>query len=80
MDAVAHLEALIRHTGVRSPDVVIAHDGEVAVEGPVRPVAVDVERLKEMGCRVEVAELADSEAPYPHHDPARLGAVLRRLA
>jgi uncharacterized cofD-like protein len=80
MDAAAHVEALVRHTGIRAPDAVVTHQGRLAVPPGLEPVAVDHRRLGAMGCRVESAELADPGAPWPQHDPARLGAVLRRLA
>jgi uncharacterized cofD-like protein len=81
MDAAAHVEALVGITGVRQPDVIVAHDEEVAgLPIPIEPVRVDMERLAALGSKVELARLTDGEGPHPHHDPARLGAVLRRLA
>ncbi|HSG78337.1 MAG TPA: uridine diphosphate-N-acetylglucosamine-binding protein YvcK [Acidimicrobiia bacterium] len=81
MDAADHVEALIEVTGVRRPDTVVAHDDEiVGLEPPIEPVRVDGERLAALGCTVELARLCTGIGPHPHHDPARLGAVLRRLA
>ena len=80
MDAADHVRALLDRTGIRSPDVVIAHHGPLAVPGGLDPIRVDREALGLLGCRVEEADLADPAAEWPQHDPARLGAVLRRLA
>jgi uncharacterized cofD-like protein len=80
MDAAAHVMALIERTGIRAPDVVVAHHGPLAVPEGLDAVHVDREALAALGCRVEESELADPGAPWPQHDPARLGAVLRRLA
>lgn len=81
MDAADHVEALVEHTGLRRPDAVVAHDGEVVgLEPPLEPVRVDPERMAALGSKVELARLCTGNGPHPHHDPARLGAVLRRLA
>jgi 2-phospho-L-lactate transferase/gluconeogenesis factor (CofD/UPF0052 family) len=80
MDGAAHLRALLRITGIRVPDVVVAHRGPVRPVGDTQAVEIDTARLRELGCRVELSDLADAHSPVPAHDPARLGAVLRRLA
>jgi len=80
MDAAAHVRALCSHTGMRTPDVVLAHQGPIAVPPGLQAVDADREVLEEMGCEVVTAELADPGGAWPQHDPARLGAVLRRLA
>ena len=46
---------------------------------PLAPVALDIGTIRELGCVLEVADLAVAGAAVPTHDPARLGAVLRRL-
>jgi uncharacterized cofD-like protein len=80
MDAADHVTALMRVSGIRTPDVVVAHQGPVRAEGDTTPVALHMEGLVALGCRVEAADLADPRATHAQHDPARLGAVLRRLA
>jgi len=80
MDALAHLDALVEHTGLRMPDAIVAHDGRLEVPEGLDPVRVDRAALEGLGCRVETADLADPAAVWPQHDPTRLGAVLRRLA
>ena len=80
MDAAAHVRALREHAGLRLPDAVVLHDGRVDVPEPVEAIAPDLEALAGLGLEVECADLADPSAEWPCHHPARLGAVLRRLA
>jgi uncharacterized cofD-like protein len=80
MDAVDHVEALVQHTGVDPPDVVVANDGDFVVPPSIDAVRADAERLERLGVRLETGDLADPAAEWPQHDPARLGAILRRLA
>ncbi len=80
MDAVDHVEALIHHAGIDTPDVVVANDGSFVVPETVEAVRADGERLEGLGVRLEMGDLADPTADWPQHDPARLGAILRRLA
>jgi uncharacterized cofD-like protein len=76
MDADAHLAALEAVGGIRTPDVVVAHDGPLRLpEGLTR-----VGTPGRPGVRVVTGDLADPHGDWPAHDPARLGAVLRRLA
>lgn len=80
MDALAHVEALVEHTGLRTPDAVVAHHGRLDVPDGLDPVRVDREALENLGCRVETADLVDPVCEWPQHEATRLGAVLRRLA
>ena len=80
MDGAAHVRALIERTGVRVPDAVVAHHGPLEVPPGLRAVGIDRDEAAAIGTRLEEADLADPGAPWPQHDPARLGAVLRRLA
>jgi uncharacterized cofD-like protein len=80
MDGVAHVEALISFGGIRAPDVVVAHQGPVDPHPGTEPVNVDRAGVAALGCDLEMADLLDPAASGPIHDPARLGAVLRRLA
>lgn len=79
MDAGDHVASLCRITGLRAPEVVVANSAPFAVPASVEPVSADRERIKALGAHLEAAELADPTADWPQHDPARLGAVLRRL-
>lgn len=76
MDGTAHVAALTGIGGIRTPDVIVAHAGPLEVP----PGLTRVDPPDGDPGRVVVADLADSTADWPAHDPARLGAVLRRLA
>ena len=76
MDGTAHVAALTGVGGIRTPDVIVAHDGRLQV--PPGLTRVDVPQ-GDAGT-VVVGDLADPSADWPAHDPTRLGAVLRRLA
>lgn len=80
MDAAAHVAALRDLTGVRLPDAIVAASGTVGVTTPLEPVRVDPRVLAADGIDVVLAELADTDADWPQHDPARLGSVLAELA
>jgi uncharacterized cofD-like protein len=75
MDGTAHVAALSGIGGIRAPDVIVAHDGPLHVPPGLSPVTLPA---KGHG-RVVTGDLADPTADWPAHDPARLGAVLRRL-
>ncbi|HEX9978310.1 MAG TPA: uridine diphosphate-N-acetylglucosamine-binding protein YvcK [Acidimicrobiia bacterium] len=77
MTGADHVAALQAVGGVRAPDAVVAHDGPLAVPAGLTRVTVDPE---EIGSDVHSGDIADPEASWPQHDPARLGAMLRRLA
>lgn len=79
MDAVDHLEALIRLTGVRPPSAIVASDSPVFVDPPLEVVGIDAEAAATYGADLVTADLLDETAERPCHDPIRLGAVLRGL-
>lgn len=79
MDAVDHLEALIRLTGVRPPGAIVASDSPVSVDPPLEAVGFDAEAAATYGADLVTADLLDGTAERPCHDPTRLGAVLRGL-
>lgn len=80
MDAAAHVAALLDLAGVRPPDAIVAASGTVDVAPPLEPVHVDTRAMASHGIEVVRAQLADPGAPWPQHDPARLGTVLAELA
>lgn len=80
MDAADHVRALCRVSGLRLPDVVVANDAAFPVPPALDGVWADREEIEALGAQLEAAGLADPSAAWPQHDPARLGAVLRRLA
>jgi len=79
MDAVDHLDSLLRITGVRSPSAIVASDSPVFVEPPLEAVGIDAEAAATYGADVVTADLLDAIAGRPSHDPFRLGVVLRGL-
>lgn len=72
-----HVAALTSMGGVRAPDAVVAHDGPLEV--PAGLSRVDFDGARRVAGLVS-GDIADPDAAWPQHDPARLGAVLRRLA
>ncbi len=80
MDAADHIEALLELTGVRPPGAIVAEAGRVEAPPPLGPVRVDSEVLATYGVDVVFADLVDRDAPWPQHDPARLGRELAKLA
>jgi uncharacterized cofD-like protein len=79
MDGTAHVQALTTFGRIRVPDVVVAHQGPLETSVGARPVAIDRAAIRALGSDLEMADLVGPDAG-PIHDPARLGAVLRRLA
>lgn len=80
MGAADHVRELMQHTGLGPPDVVVVQEGAFPIPEAVTALAIDDEELSSLGVTTERADLADPEAEWPQHHPARLGAVLRRLA
>ncbi|MGB5168570.1 MAG: 2-phospho-L-lactate transferase CofD family protein, partial [Acidimicrobiia bacterium] len=79
MDAVDHLDSLLRTTGVRPPSAIVASDSPVLVAPPLEVVSIDAEAAATYGADVVTADLLDPIAERPSHDPFRLGVVLRGL-
>lgn len=79
MDAVDHLDSLLRVTGVRPPSAIVASDSPVFVGPPLEAVDIDAEAAATYGADVVTADLLDVDAERPCHDPIRLGSVLRGL-
>ena len=74
-----HLEALRRVGGVDVTGTIVAHRGDLDVEGPIEHVRADKAELATMGWDVVEADLVDLQADWPQHDPIRLGRVLAQL-
>jgi len=79
MDAVDHLEALIRLTGVRPPGAIVASDSPVSIEPPLEAIGVDAEAAATYGADLVTADLLDDVDGRPCHESMRLGEVLRGL-
>jgi uncharacterized cofD-like protein len=80
MSGMEHVEALVAIAGIRTPDVVVAHDGPMTIPDGLTKVELGLEEAMEGGIQLELGDMARQTAEWPEHDPARLGAVLRRLA
>lgn len=78
MSGMEHIEALVGIGGIRAPDAIVAHEGPLDVPEGLERVAFDADRMTDTGIRLESGEIARVDAEWPEHDPARLGAVLRR--
>ena len=79
LDGADHVRALCAVSGMRPPDVMVANDAPFPVPAAVEAIHADRAAIEALGVRLETAGLADAAAPWPQHDAARLGAVLRRL-
>jgi uncharacterized cofD-like protein len=80
MDAVDHLESLIRLTGVRPPGAIVASDSPVSVDPPLEAIGIDAEAAATYGADLVTADLLDDVDGRPFHESTRLGEVLRGLA
>jgi len=80
VDAAAHLAALRQLAGVRAPDAIVAASGAVYAAPPLEPLRWDAAALEAQGIEFVLADVADPDAPWPQHDPVRLGRVLAGLA
>jgi len=80
MDAVDHLESLIRLTGVRPPGAIVASDSPVLVDPPLEAIGIDAEAAATYGADLVTADLLDDVDGRPCHESTRLGDVLRGLA
>ncbi len=80
MDLTAHVKALIDLAGVKTLTAIVAESGTVDVASPLEQVRVELADLAARGFEVVLTELADPHAPWPQHDPGRLGEALAALA
>ncbi len=79
MTCADHIDALHRVGGVRVAGTIVAHRGEIRMEGPIEQIRVDKAELASMGWDVVEADLVDESADWPQHDPIRLGQTLAQL-
>jgi uncharacterized cofD-like protein len=80
MDLMAHIDALLAIGGVRKPDTLVGHVGPLEVPDGLQRLEASEDGLAAAGIELVAADIAHVGADWPQHDPARLGAVLRRLA
>ena len=72
LDATAHTEALLAHTGPLAVDVVVVQSPPFARDA----VEVDERGLRDLGVEVVASDVTDERGA---HDPERLGKVLAEL-
>ncbi len=58
----------------------VAEAGPIVAPPGLEAVLVDPDMLATYGVDVLLADLVDPDAPWPQHDPARLGRALAKLA
>ena len=80
MDAVDHIDALMKLGRIRPPAALVAEAGPIVAPPGLEAVLVDPDMLATYGIDVLLADLVDVEAQWPQHDPARLGRALSKLA
>jgi uncharacterized cofD-like protein len=79
MDGIDHLDALIRLTGVRPPGAIVGHDQVIEAAPPLEGIEFDPDIVATYGTDLITADVIDSDASWPSHDPVKLGAVLQAI-
>ncbi len=80
MDGVDHLDALIRLTGVRPPGAIVGHEQVIHAAPPLEGIEFEPDIVATYGTDLVIADVVDERAPWPSHDPSKLGAVLHAIA
>jgi uncharacterized cofD-like protein len=80
MDGIDHLDAVLRLTGVRPPSTIVANEHVIDVPPPLQTITFDRELTATYGADLIADDLVDPGAPWPSHDPAKLGTVLAAIA
>ncbi len=79
VDGTQHLQALSTHLGIEGPGTVVVNDGPFGVPQGHEAVVVDSDSAARFGWEVVTADVVDSSAEWPAHDPLKLGRVLEEL-
>ncbi len=80
MDGIDHLDAVLRLTGVRPPSTIVANEHVIDVPPPLQTITFDRELTATYGTDLIASDLVDTDAPWPSHDPTKLGTVLAAIA
>ncbi len=80
MTGLDHVAALADVSGIRRTGTILINDGPFEVPDVVDPITIDVIAAMEWGWSLCSADLVDRDAPWPQHDPFRLGRALSDLA
>ena len=75
-----HVAAVHHHAGLLRPGGIVAHRGPLQVPEGLGAVEIEGDEAMDMGWDVTWDDVADPEAPWPAHDPMKLGRVLAKLA
>ncbi|MCL1594344.1 MAG: uridine diphosphate-N-acetylglucosamine-binding protein YvcK [Actinomycetia bacterium] len=79
MDGIDHLDALMRLTGVRSPSAIVGNDQVIETTPPLQGVRFDPDITATFGADLVTADVVDTAAEWPSHDPGKLGGVLNAV-
>jgi uncharacterized cofD-like protein len=79
MSGKDHIDALAEHVGIEGSGVVVAHDGFIDVPAGHEAVRVSAEDAARHGWELILADVNDSSAEWPQHDPIKLGLILEKL-
>lgn len=80
MSGKDHIDALAEHVGIEGSGVVVAHDGPIDVPPGHDAVWVSAEDAARHGWELVLADVNDTSAGWPQHDPIKLGQILEKLA
>jgi len=76
MDGLDHLDALIRLTGARPPGTIVGNDQAIETTPPLQEIHFDPGIAATYGADLITADVVDTGAKWPSHDPGKLGVVL----
>jgi uncharacterized cofD-like protein len=79
LSGAGHLEALHRFAKLDGPGAVVVNRGDLRIPAGLETVAVDMEEAARWGWALVEAEVGDSGADWPAHDPLALARVLAEL-
>lgn len=74
-----HIRAFQVHAGLLRGGGIVAHRGELDVPDTVSRVEIDRDAAAGLGWDLYEADVADTAADWPAHDPIKLGAALRQV-
>jgi uncharacterized cofD-like protein len=74
-----HIRAYALHAGLERPGGIVAHRGGLDIPEGLERVEIDDEAATGLGWDLYEAEVADTAADWPAHDPIKLGAALRNV-
>jgi len=79
LGAAEHVGALLEFGGIKAPLTALIHQGGPPFPTGAESVAGDEEHVLALGAKPAFRDLLDRSAPWPQHDPIRLGRALEQL-